>query len=109
MAVLDRFKQVPGQVGAGCTVVVFTTGRGTTIGNAITPVIKVASNSATHERMPNDLDLNAGTILDGLETRTDVGQRIFDTVAKTASGAPSCAERAHHREFQIWGETSVSL
>ena len=36
-------ESTPGLVAAGATVVVFTTGNGTTIGNAIAPVIKLAS------------------------------------------------------------------
>src|SRR5437867_10003133 len=53
-------ESTPGLVAAGATMVVFTTGRGTTIGNAIAPVIKLASNTAVFERMGNDLDLSAG-------------------------------------------------
>jgi altronate hydrolase len=53
-------ESTPGLVAAGATVVVFTTGRGTTIGNAIAPVIKLASNSSVFQRMSNDLDLSAG-------------------------------------------------
>jgi altronate hydrolase len=58
-------ESTPGLVAAGATVVVFTTGRGTTIGNAITPVIKLASNTPIFERMKNDLDLSAGGVIDG--------------------------------------------
>ena len=53
-------ESTPGLVGAGAQVVVFTTGRGTTIGNAIAPVVKLASNTAVFERMNRDLDVNAG-------------------------------------------------
>ncbi|MBC7933467.1 MAG: UxaA family hydrolase, partial [Rubrivivax sp.] len=53
-------ESTPGLVAAGATVVVFTTGRGTTIGNAIAPVVKLASNNAVFERMSRDLDLSAG-------------------------------------------------
>jgi altronate dehydratase len=91
-------------------VVVFTTGRGTTIGNAIAPVIKLASNSGVFERMKNDLDLSAGGIIDGTETIEEVGARVFEHVGRVASGeVQACAERHKHREFQVWAEQSVSL
>src|SRR5215813_6054239 len=67
-------ESTPGLVAAGATVVVFTTGRGTTIGNAIAPVLKLASNSPIFERMSNDLDLSAGGVIDGTETIDDVGR-----------------------------------
>lgn len=102
-------ESTPGLVGAGATVVVFTTGRGTTIGNAITPVIKLASNTPIFERMVNDLDLSAGGVIDGTETIDEVGQRVFDRVVAVAGGLQAKAEEHKHREFQFWAEQTVSL
>jgi len=102
-------ESVPGLVAAGSNVVVFTTGRGTTIGNAICPVIKLASNTPVFERMPHDIDLNAGTIIDGLESIDEVGKRIFERVVEVANGEAARAEIHKHREFQIWAEQAVSL
>ena len=102
-------ESTPGLVAAGATVVVFTTGRGTTIGNAITPVIKLASNTPVFERMSNDLDLSAGGVIDGTETIDEVGQRVFNHVVEVASGVQAKAEVHKHREFQFWAEQTVSL
>jgi altronate hydrolase len=103
-------ESTPGLVGAGATVIVFTTGRGTTIGNAITPVIKLASNSKVFERMNNDLDLSAGGVIDGTETIDEVGRRVFEHIAKVASGDVLAKAEIHkHREFQFWAEQTVSL
>lgn len=102
-------ESTPGLVASGAQVVVFTTGMGSTIGNAIAPVIKLASNTETFLRMGNDINLNAGTILDGTETIPEVGHRVFDYIAQVASGEQVFAEQHKHREFQIWGETAVSL
>jgi altronate hydrolase len=102
-------ESTPGLVAAGATVVVFTTGRGTTIGNAIAPVIKLASNTPIFERMKNDLDLSAGGVIDGTETIDAVGQRVFDHVIEVASGLEAKAETHKHREFQFWAEQTVSL
>jgi altronate hydrolase len=103
-------ESTPGLVGAGATVVVFTTGRGTTIGNAIAPVIKLASNTGVFERMSQDIDLTAGGVLDGSETIDEVGERVFEHVRQVASGeVPARAETNHHREFEIWAEQAVPL
>jgi altronate hydrolase len=103
-------ESTPGLIAAGAHLVVFTTGRGTTIGNAIAPVVKLASNTAIYERMRGDLDLSAGGIIDGTETIEDVGLRVFEHVRRVASGeVHACAEENKHREFQVWAEQSVSL
>jgi altronate dehydratase len=103
-------ESTPGLVAAGAQVVVFTTGRGTTIGNAIAPVVKLASNTAVHQRMSRDLDLSAGGVIDGTETIDEVGRRVFDHVRRVASGEVLAkAEETRHREFGIWAEQSVSL
>jgi altronate dehydratase len=97
-------------VAAGATIVVFTTGRGTTIGNAIAPVIKLASNSPVFARMSNDLDLSAGGVIDGVESIDEVGARVFEHVRQVAGGdVPAKAEVHKHREFQFWAEQTVSL
>jgi altronate hydrolase len=99
----------PGLVAAGANVVGFTTGRGTTIGNAIAPVFKVSSNTPCFEQMPEDIDVNAGTVLDGVETVSDVGRRIYREIVRMASGGEVFAEQWRHCEFQIWLEDAVSL
>jgi altronate hydrolase len=103
-------ESTPGLVAAGATVVVFTTGRGTTIGNAIAPVVKLASNTAVFERMGRDIDLSAGGVIDGTETIDEVGARVFEHVRRVASGEVLARAEVHkHREFQFWAERSVSL
>jgi altronate hydrolase len=103
-------ESTPGLVGAGATVIVFTTGRGTTIGNAIAPVIKLASNTDIFERMSRDIDLSAGGVIDGTETIDEVGARVFEYIKQVARGEIiTRAEENKHREFQIWAEQAVSL
>lgn len=103
-------ESTPGLVASGANIVVFTTGRGTTIGNAIAPVVKMASNSATFNRMNRDIDVNAGTIIDGTETIQQVGERLFQHLIKVASGEVKAhAETNKHREFQVWAEQAVAL
>ena len=103
-------ESTPGLVAAGATVVLFATGRGTTIGNAIAPVIKLASNTPIFQRMSSDLDLSAGGVIDGTETIDQVGERVFEHMRRVVSGELAAkAEEHKHREFQFWAEQTVSL
>ncbi|WP_454879549.1 UxaA family hydrolase [Sphingobacterium detergens] len=74
------------EVAAGANVVLFTTGLGTPTGNPITPVIKLSTNTKTFEKMPDIIDLNCGTIIEGTETIEQAAHRILDYVIEVASG-----------------------
>jgi altronate hydrolase len=103
-------ESTPGLVAAGATVVVFTTGRGSTIGNAIAPVIKLASNNDVFQRMAGDLDLSAGDILDGKATIAEVGTKVFEHICRVAGGEVQAKAEIHkHREFQVWTQSAISL
>lgn len=103
-------ESTPGLVASGATVVVFTTGNGTTIGNAIAPVIKLASNNRVFEKMSHDIDISAGNVITGTESISDVGTRLFEHIRQVASGEIQAkAEILKHREFQFWAEQTVSL
>ena len=103
-------ESTPGLVAAGAQVVVFTTGRGSTIGNAIAPVIKLASNNEVFERMSGDLDLSAGDVLDGAATIDAIGAQLFEHIRAVAAGEKQAKAELHkHREFQVWSERAVAL
>jgi len=74
------------EVGSGANIVLFTTGLGTPTGNPITPVIKLSSNTTLFERMPDIIDINCGTIIEGKETIQQAGERILNFIIKVASG-----------------------
>ena len=82
---------VTGMVAGGANVVCFTTGRGSCFGCKPVPTIKIASNSPMYHQMEDDMDINAGTILEG-ETVEEVGQRIFDEIIAVASGKKTKSE-----------------
>lgn len=86
-------------IACGCHITLFTTGRGSVVGSAISPVIKICANPDTYRRMADDMDVNAGRILEGQATLEEVGQEIFDRVLDVASGNPSASERLGHQEF----------
>lgn len=86
-------------IACGCHITLFTTGRGSVVGSAISPVIKICANPDTYRRMADDMDVNAGRILEGQATLEEVGQEIFDRVLDVAAGTPSASERLGHQEF----------
>ncbi len=90
-----------GMAAGGAQIIVFTTGRGTPAGCPGVPVIKVVSNSATFGRMGDDIDINAGRILDGDASVEEVGREIFQCVVETANGAETKAERNGECQFGI--------
>jgi altronate hydrolase len=83
----------------GAHVTLFTTGRGSVVGSAIAPVIKVCANPATYERLAEDMDVNAGRVLAGHATLQEVGTEIVDLVARVANGEQTCSEALGHQEF----------
>jgi altronate hydrolase len=91
-----------GQVSGGANMIAFTTGRGSASGNPIAPVIKIATNTPMFERMRENMDINAGRIMDGVATVEEVGKEIFDLMLEVASGKRTAAERFGHREFVPW-------
>jgi altronate dehydratase large subunit len=90
-----------GLIASGAQVIVFTTGRGTPVGTPIVPVIKVSSNSINYNNMKDNMDINAGVIIDGQGTLRSVGEQIFNEIIEVASGKLTKAEILGHREFDI--------
>jgi altronate hydrolase len=88
-------------VASGAHLIVFTTGAGSVVGQAVAPVIKVVSNSRVFQRLADDIDVNAGTIADGAETIAGVGRRIVGQVVAVASGEQSRSEALGHQEFSL--------
>jgi len=97
------------EVGTGATVVLFTTGLGTPTGNPITPVVKISSNTALFKRMPDIIDINAGTIIEGEETIEQCGARILDYVIQVASGEKTVHAVRHGQDDFIPWKRGVSL
>jgi altronate hydrolase len=91
-----------GLTAGGVNLIAFTTGRGSAIGNPVTPVIKIATNTPMYRRMTDNMDINAGRIMDGEATVEEVGKEIFDFVLEVASGRRTKAEQFGHREFVPW-------
>jgi len=95
-------------VAAGAQVVAFTSGRGSTTGHAIAPVLKVTGNPKTYERMRDNMDVNAGTVLDGSESLRSVGERIFGAVVEVASGRKTKAEALGYQDFIVYSTSRIA-
>jgi altronate hydrolase len=94
---------VTGITAGGCQIVVFTTGRGSCFGSKPAPTIKVASNTPLFERMPEDMDFDAGVVLSGASLEA-VGADLFDRILAVASGEPTKSEALDlgDEEFVPW-------
>lgn len=88
-------------IACGAHVILFATGRGSVVGSAISPVIKVCANPLTYSRLSEDMDVNAGRILDGDGSLDEVGDEIFDLVGKVGRGQMTCSEELGHTEFVL--------
>ena len=95
-------EQMTGMVAGGAQLVLFTSGRGTPTGSPIAPVIKISTNTPMFERMSENMDLNAGTIIDGEETVVEVGKRIFSEIRNVCSGKWTKSEILKQHDFGIW-------
>ena len=95
-------ESITGMVAGGSQLVLFTTGRGTPTGCPIAPVIKITGNPETFINMEDNIDINAGTIMEGHETITDVGEKIYEEMLQVINGKYTKAEALNHREFGIY-------
>jgi altronate dehydratase large subunit len=89
-------------VAAGAQVILFTTGRGSTTGHAIAPVIKVTGNPQTYVNMPDNMDVDAGRILTGQTSIAEIGAEIYDLVLRVASGEKTKAELLGFQDFVLY-------
>lgn len=92
-------------IASGSHLTLFTTGRGSVVGSAVSPVIKVCANPETYRRLASDMDVNAGKILEGAATLDEVGAEILEQVLAVANGQQSLSEELGHQEFILTYKT----
>jgi len=86
-------------ISTGAHLVMFVTGRGSVIGSPVAPLIKVTGNARTFERMREDMDFNAGSILSGERTLDEAALELMQLAGDVASGMMSKPEALGHREY----------
>jgi altronate hydrolase len=95
--------------GSGASIILFTTGLGTPTGNPIAPVVKISSNTRLAEKMPDIIDVNAGTVIEGKKSIEEVGEEILEFIIDVASGRKQTkAQQLHQDDFIPW-KRGVSL
>ena len=100
---------VTAQVGAGASIVLFTSGLGTPTGNPIAPVVKLSTNSDLARRMADIIDVDTGAIVSGEKTIEEMGEAILDFTIQVASGeVQTKAEQKSQEDFIPW-KRGVSL
>ena len=86
---------------AGCHLLVFTTGRGSPVGSALMPVIKVCGSPKTCEIMKENIDVDTSEVLYGETTIDEMGTRLFNEVIDVIKGKYTAAEKLGHTELHL--------
>ena len=88
-------------IACGCHLILFTTGRGSVVGSAISPVVKICANPSTYKKMSGDMDVNAGKIIGSGVSLQEVADEIYGKILATASGETTISEALGHQEFAL--------
>ena len=88
-------------ISCGCHLVFLVTGRGSVVGSAVAPLLKVTGNSDTYRRMSGDMDFDAGPCIRGEKTIDEMSLSLFEAVVHCAAGEQTKAERLGHKEYCI--------
>ena len=102
-------ESVTGMVASGANLVRFATGQLTPTGNAICPVIKVATRTELFQKLNDDLDFNAGLLMDQDVSLDGLGDELLSLMLKISSGQQSKSELLEQRQFQIWTAGKLPL
>ncbi|MFP4107327.1 MAG: UxaA family hydrolase [Phycisphaerae bacterium] len=93
-------ESITGMVAGGATLVLFTTGVGTPLGNPVAPVVKISSNTAMYERMADFIDVDAGQIIDG-RPMDALAEATFGFLVGVCNGTLTAAEKHGCHEFAV--------
>ena len=93
--------EIAEMISCGVHIILFTTGRGSVVGSAISPVVKVCANPETYSRMSEDMDIDAGRVLLGQANLDEIGDEIRACTLAVASGRETASEILGHREFVL--------
>ncbi|SLN46670.1 (2R)-sulfolactate sulfo-lyase subunit beta [Pseudoruegeria aquimaris] len=86
-------------IASGAHLTLFITGRGSVVGSAISPVIKICANPETYRALAGDMDVNAGAVIEGEKSLSEVAEEILARIMATAAGEETRSEGLGHQEF----------
>lgn len=95
-------ESVSGMVAGGAQIVLFTTGRGTPIGNPIAPVIKICANPEKVKVMKECIDIDLSNILSGKSTISEGARKILEKITEVSSGKTTRSEEMGFDDFGIY-------
>ena len=95
---LSTNAEIAEMMASGSHMTLFTTGRGSVVGSALASVIKICANPETYKNLREDMDVNAGRILEG-HPLSDISDEIYNLILKIANGAHTKSENSGHSEF----------
>ncbi|WP_217874166.1 UxaA family hydrolase [Pseudoalteromonas shioyasakiensis] len=102
-------QEIVEMIASGAHITLFTTGRGSVVGSAISPVIKICANPETYANLSDDMDINAGAVIEGSKTVKQVGDEIFDLIVRVGNGEQTKSEQMGHQEFLLTYKTFDSI
>lgn len=100
-------ESVTGMVAGGTQICIFTTGRGTPIGNPIVPVIKITGNRQVYEKMLDNMDLDISDVIYGKKSISECGEMIFQEFIDVCNGKYTKAEAYGFSELSIYRNQEV--
>ena len=102
-------QEIVEMIASGAHITLFTTGRGSVVGSAISPVIKICANPETYANLSDDMDINAGAVIEGSKTVKQVGDEIFELIVRVGNGEQTKSGQMGHQEFLLTYKTFDSI
>ena len=94
-------ESMTGLLGGGSQMIIFSTGRGNSIGTPISPTIKLTGNPNTAETMRDNIDVDVSAIITSGQSLEDASQLLWDDMLAFAQGKLTRCE--------VWKEEQLSV
>lgn len=88
-------------ISTGCQLVILITGRGSVIGSAVAPTLKITGNDKTFHALEEDMDFNAGRVLAGTISMERMTEELVKAIIASVNGTQTKSERLGHKEYCI--------
>lgn len=100
-------ESVSGMVAGGAQICIFTTGRGTPIGNALVPVIKITGNKITFANMEDNIDMDTSGVIEGTKRLDELGDELFEMLLDVCNGKKTKAELYGFNDFAVYHNQEI--